>query len=59
MPKYGLPDSTLVLNPQWSSLSLMEGLKQPYKARIQTAYDFIMPLAGIRPLGNKEFITTT
>src|SRR3984893_8625953 len=54
MPNHALPDSPLIA-PDWRTLHLVNRLKQPYKARLETVYNFIKPLAGIRPLGNEEF----
>jgi hypothetical protein len=55
MPKRPFPDSTLITTPDWLALDLVKKLKDPYKARLQTVYNFIKPLAAIRPLGNEEF----
>src|SRR3982074_906182 len=55
MPKRPLPDSTLITAPDWRTLDLVKRLKQPYKSRLETVYNFVKPLAGIRPLGNEEF----
>jgi Histidine kinase-, DNA gyrase B-, and HSP90-like ATPase len=55
MPRRTLPDSTLITSPDWWTLDLVKQLKEPYKDRLKTVYNFIKPLAGIRPLGNEEF----
>src|SRR5262249_28154992 len=55
MSKQTLPDSTLITAPYWRTLDLVRRLKSPYSHRIQTVYNFIKPLAAIRPLGNEEF----
>ena len=55
MPMHSIPDSTLVTGPEWRDLNLVKRLEPKYRSRIETVYNFIKPLAGIRPLGNEEF----